>query len=295
MEHRLLLADDSITIQKVVELILSDEGFFIKTAGNGEEAWLAIPEFKPDIVLADIEMPVMNGYRLCEKIKTDPLTKDLPVILMAGAFEPLEENTLKRVGADDYIIKPFESLELINKLKAVFAAREALKSSPEEIATSEKASDMAATGESFEAETLVSEDITAEDTAVPLIDSIEETSPELTVSEENFTEEETGDSQPATPLQSQPDFPSRDEITDIIKSAIDKQVSSVFLLSDSRDSMEKILRETIPLLAEKYIEEILRASLSSVARRIEEVILETVPRIAETVISKEIERIKSEL
>lgn len=295
MEHRLLLADDSITIQKVVELILSDEDFFIKTAGNGEEAWLAIPEFKPDIVLADIEMPVMNGYRLCEKIKTDPLTKDLPVILMAGAFEPLEENTLKRVGADDYIIKPFESLELINKLKAVFAAREALKSSPEEIATSEKASDMAATGESFEAETLVSEDITAEDTAVPLIDSIEETSPELTVSEENFTEEETGDSQPATPLQSQPDFPSRDEITDIIKSAIDKQVSSVFLLSDSRDSMEKILRETIPLLAEKYIEEILRASLSSVARRIEEVILETVPRIAETVISKEIERIKSEL
>lgn len=295
MEHRLLLADDSITIQKVVELILSDEGFLIKTAGNGEEAWLAIPEFKPDIVLADIEMPAMNGYRLCEKIKTDPFTKDLPVILMAGAFEPLEENTVKRVGADDYIIKPFESLELINKLKAVFAAREAVKSTPEGIATSEEVSETAATGESFEAETLLSEHISTEDLTVPLIDSIGETSPELAVSEENFTEKGPGDSQPATPLQPQPDFPSRDEITDIIKNVIDKQVSSVFLLSNSRDSMERILRETVPLLAEKYIEEILRVSLSSVTRRIEEVILETVPRIAETVISKEIERIKSEL
>lgn len=295
MDHRLLLADDSITIQKVVELILSDEGFLIHTAGNGEEAWLAIPEFKPDIVLADIEMPVMNGYRLCEKIKTDPLTKDLPVILMAGAFEPLEEDTLKRVGADDYIIKPFESLELIDKLTAVFTAREAVKSTPEGIATSEEVSETAAAGESFEAETLVSEDSATEDQEVPLIDSIEETFPELTIPEEDLKEEESGDPQVTTHLLPQFDFPSRDEITDIIKNSIDNQVSSVFLLSDSRDSMDRILRETIPLLAEKYIEEILRANLSSVTRRIEEVILEAVPRIAETVISKEIERIKSEL
>lgn len=295
MKHRLLLADDSITIQKVVELVLSDEDFLIQTAGTGEEAWLAIPEFKPDIVLADIEMPVMNGYRLCEKIKTDPLTRDLPVILMAGAFEPMEENTLKRIGADDYIIKPFESLELINKLKSVIAAREAGKSTSEGMATSEEVSEIAATGKNFEAETLVSESVISDDLTVPLIDSIEETSPELAVSEENFTEEGPGDSQPATSVQPQPDFPSRDEITDIIKSAIDKQVSSVFLLSDSKDSIERILMEAIPLLAEKYIEETLRAGLSSVTRRIDEVILEAIPRIAETVISKEIEKIKSEL
>ena len=67
---KLLLADDSITIQKVVELVLADEGFELKLANNGEEAMEALPSFMPDIVLADLEMPVMGGYELCRNIKS---------------------------------------------------------------------------------------------------------------------------------------------------------------------------------------------------------------------------------
>ena len=122
MVRKMLLADDSITIQKVVELVLAEEGFEIKAVNNGEEALAAIETFKPDVVLADIEMPKMNGYQLCEKLKAHPLTKNVPVILLSGAFEPLDEELARNVKADSFVIKPFESQELISKINAALVS-----------------------------------------------------------------------------------------------------------------------------------------------------------------------------
>jgi len=119
VSQRLLLADDSITIQKVVELILAEEDFEIKSVNNGEEALAVISSFMPDIILADIEMPKVNGYQLCETIKRNPAMNSIPVILLTGAFEPIDEELAKQVQADDFIIKPFESQELISKINAV--------------------------------------------------------------------------------------------------------------------------------------------------------------------------------
>ncbi|MBA4371624.1 MAG: hypothetical protein C0402_02045 [Thermodesulfovibrio sp.] len=119
MARRLLLADDSITIQKVVELVLAEEDFEIKSVSNGEDALNLIEAFNPDIVLADIEMPKLNGYQLCERIKTNPRTAAVPVILLAGAFEPVDNELSRTVRADDVVIKPFESQELISKINAV--------------------------------------------------------------------------------------------------------------------------------------------------------------------------------
>jgi DNA-binding response OmpR family regulator len=119
MAYKLLLADDSQTIQKVVELVLNPEGFDIMAYGNGEDAIKALVTAVPDVVLADVEMPKVNGYQLCEKVKGSPSTKHVPVILLAGAFEPFDEDYAKSVGADDYILKPFESHELISKIKAL--------------------------------------------------------------------------------------------------------------------------------------------------------------------------------
>jgi CheY-like chemotaxis protein len=82
MSYKLLLADDSITIQKVVELVLAEEDFQIKSVNNGEDALNLLDSYKPDIVLADIEMPKVNGYNLCEKIKKNPATSHVPVILL---------------------------------------------------------------------------------------------------------------------------------------------------------------------------------------------------------------------
>src|SRR4030043_955957 len=107
MERKLLLADDSITIQKVVELILTDEGFDIRTTSDGEEALAAIPSFKPDVILADIDMPKINGYQLCEKIKQDPSTRDIRVILLSPAFESIGEKLANQVKPNGFLIVQF--------------------------------------------------------------------------------------------------------------------------------------------------------------------------------------------
>jgi CheY-like chemotaxis protein len=122
MARKLLLADDSLTIQKVIELVMTPEDFEIKVFNDGEQALQALKAFAPDIILADIDMPKLNGYQLCEKIKNDMAIAHIPVILLAGAFEPFNEEYAKAVYADDYIIKPFESQELISKVNALLPA-----------------------------------------------------------------------------------------------------------------------------------------------------------------------------
>ncbi len=124
MAYKLLLADDSQTIQKVVEIVLNPEGFEIAAFSNGEEAVKAMESVRPDIVLADIEMPKLNGYQLCERIKAGFSTRNVPVILLAGAFEPFDEDYAKSVGADEFILKPFESHELISKVKSLVMRQE---------------------------------------------------------------------------------------------------------------------------------------------------------------------------
>lgn len=117
MSQRLLLADDSITIQKVVELTLSEEGFDVTAVGDGEAALEAVKRVAPVVILADVFMPKMDGYELCARIKQDPALKHIPVILLAGTFENFDEVSAMRAGADDHLTKPFESAELISKVK----------------------------------------------------------------------------------------------------------------------------------------------------------------------------------
>jgi CheY-like chemotaxis protein len=121
MSHKILLADDSITIQKVVNLTFSDEGINVVTVGNGELALKKLNEETFDLVLADIFMPGRNGYEVCEYVKTSPQTADVPVILLVGAFEPFDKSEAARVRADGHLTKPFESRILIETVKRMLA------------------------------------------------------------------------------------------------------------------------------------------------------------------------------
>jgi CheY-like chemotaxis protein len=108
--RKLLLADDSITIQKVVDLTFADEGVSVVCVNNGREAIERLAEFIPDVVLADVFMPQMNGYELCEYIKQNEKLKHIPVMLLVGSFEPFDEEEARRVGANDTLTKPFQSI-----------------------------------------------------------------------------------------------------------------------------------------------------------------------------------------
>ncbi len=114
---RILVADDSVTIQKVIALTFADEPFEVKSVGTGAEALELVKSWKPDIVLADVIMPQMNGYELCRAIKQLEETSSVPVLLLAGTFEAFDEEEARSVGANEFITKPFESGELIEKVK----------------------------------------------------------------------------------------------------------------------------------------------------------------------------------
>jgi CheY-like chemotaxis protein len=115
--RKLLLADDSVTIQKVVDLTFTDEGLEVITVSDGKQAWEKLQEVVPDIVLADVFMPGLNGYQLCEQIKRSERFSHIPVMLLVGSFEPFDEAEARRVGADDYLTKPFQSIRtLIGKV-----------------------------------------------------------------------------------------------------------------------------------------------------------------------------------
>ena len=129
--RKLLLADDSATIQKVIDLTFADEGVRVVAVGNGQEAIDQLLELQPDIVLADVFMPARNGYEVCEYVKTSEQLKHIPVVLLVGSFEPFDEAEARRVGADDILTKPFQSIRrLIDRVGALVSSPPVEKESP---------------------------------------------------------------------------------------------------------------------------------------------------------------------
>jgi CheY-like chemotaxis protein len=104
---KILVADDNSNIQKMVGLALKDQGIDVVAVGNGEAAVRKISDVRPDLVLADVFMPVRNGYEVCRYVKEDSALSHIPVILLVGAFDPLDEQEAQRVGADGVLKKPF--------------------------------------------------------------------------------------------------------------------------------------------------------------------------------------------
>jgi CheY-like chemotaxis protein len=121
MPKTLLLADDSVTIQKVVGLSFANEDVSLLTVDNGDDAIAQVRSARPDIVLADVVMPGKNGYEVCEAIKSDPAFRHIPVLLLTGTFEAFDEERARRVGADGHITKPFEAQALVDTVNGLLA------------------------------------------------------------------------------------------------------------------------------------------------------------------------------
>ena len=123
MSTKLLLADDSVTIQRVIELTFADEDVAVTAVGDGRQAIDRLRTDRPDIVLADVGMPERDGYEVASFIKNDPQLAHIPVILLTGAFEPLDEERARSVGCDGVLVKPFEPQMVINRVKELLTSR----------------------------------------------------------------------------------------------------------------------------------------------------------------------------
>jgi len=123
MEKKILVADDSLTIQKVVELTFTDSDYRLTCVSNGKLALEAVKRDPPDLILADVVMPEKNGYEICEEIKGNPATAGIPVVLLAGTFEPFDRDRAERLRCDAIVSKPFDSHQLFRQVESLLADR----------------------------------------------------------------------------------------------------------------------------------------------------------------------------
>jgi DNA-binding response OmpR family regulator len=138
--HKLLLADDSVTIQRVVELTFSGEDVDVVTVGDGEQAIARIPVELPDIVLADIGMPKRSGYDVAAFVKGRSDLSHIPVLLLAGAFEPVDETRAQQVHSDGVLVKPFEPQHVISRVRDLIETSRSASSRPSATVIPETAS-----------------------------------------------------------------------------------------------------------------------------------------------------------
>lgn len=119
MRRTILLADDSVTIRKIVELTFSDTDIRVCSVASGQEALDRLSELRPDLVLADVVMPGPSGYELCRAIKTSD--RPVPVLLLAGTFEPFDAGQARECGSDGHVTKPFDSRQLVFRVEQLLA------------------------------------------------------------------------------------------------------------------------------------------------------------------------------
>ena len=140
MGRKILLADDSVTIRKVVELTFMEEDYELVAVGDGRDALAKLEDGSPDLVIADVHMGEIGGYDVCKESKKR--YPDVPVLLLVGTFEPFDPSDVEKHGADAFIKKPFDSQDLLNEVGRLVQERPAAAAPEESVqATSEQASE----------------------------------------------------------------------------------------------------------------------------------------------------------
>jgi len=128
MSRKILLADDSLTIQKVVELTFMEGDFEVTAVSNGDDALSKLSEMTPDVVIADVHMPGADGFEICRATKESH--SGVPVLLLVGTFEPFEESIATEAGADAHLKKPFDSQELLRLVEDLLGGAASDESAP---------------------------------------------------------------------------------------------------------------------------------------------------------------------
>jgi DNA-binding response OmpR family regulator len=135
---RILLADDSPHAQRMGERILHEEGFEVVTVTDGETALIRLDDVDPDVVLADVFLPIHSGYELCQHVKSQPRHRHARVVLLAGLLEPVDEVEASRVGADAVLKKPFEASAVVALIRPLIEAAQTAREARVEAIVDEK-------------------------------------------------------------------------------------------------------------------------------------------------------------
>jgi len=259
MSIKILLADDSITIQKVVGIIFGGEEYSLTVVDNGTAAVEKARELIPDVLLIDALMPGMSGYEVCEAVRSSPSISAKPILLLTGSFEPFDEAKAKSCGADDFLAKPFESQQILNKVKELVelgSSRTAAPATAEHTTVTpppipEVAKEPAAVADIWGSFTAPEEPAPAAPPAAEVSPVEPNTGSQwIPVDEDTFAfEEEPAVQQPApvanVPVAATPATLTEEQLREALAAA-------------SKDVIERIVWEVVPDLAEVLIKEAIR-------------------------------------
>ena len=119
MSSRVLIVEDEPDIRELVVHHLKREGYQVSVAASGEEALRQVQASPPDLVLLDLMMPAMNGLEVCRRLRKDPVTASLPIVMLTAKGDEIDRVLGLEIGADDYVVKPFSPKELLARVRAV--------------------------------------------------------------------------------------------------------------------------------------------------------------------------------
>ncbi len=116
--NRILIIDDEPQIVRALELLMQREGFEVRSASDGIEALSAIEDGAPDLILLDLMMPRMDGFELCQKIRSNPAWKNMIIVILTAKGRDIEREKGMALGADHYVTKPFSTREVVQLIKS---------------------------------------------------------------------------------------------------------------------------------------------------------------------------------
>jgi len=120
---RILIVDDEPNIVLALEMLMQREGYEIRTVGDGERAVEAASTFRPDLILLDVMMPRMDGYEVCQRIRSDDSLKGIFIVMLTAKGREVEREKGLALGADLYITKPFSTREVVRKVREMLASK----------------------------------------------------------------------------------------------------------------------------------------------------------------------------
>ena len=263
MGAKILVADDSITIQTAVQLTLGRENVELIPARSGEEAIRKGKEVTPDLMLIDTAMPDTSGYEVCRILKADPAMRDVPVIMLTGPSDAADRPEGGPVGASDFIAKPFESQTLIKKVKQLLDARPVHLSTPSHLELEMAAMEVG-----------------------PDRPQIEETRPLL-------LEKELALAGPLAPPAVPPPLTARESPSPPSEKPLAPSLANPGALSV--EIPQQLLERAVTEAAEQAVSRVTKEVMEKLVGRIEQIVREVVPTLAESLIAKEIEQIKASI
>jgi CheY-like chemotaxis protein len=324
---KILLADDSATMQKVVDLVLREQGYEVVTANTGEEAMnLVAAAPPPALVLAYIKLPGLDGYQFCQNVKSNPATKGIPVILLAGAFDPVDEARKAEVGAEGSLVKPFQAEDLLKVIEAQIGSPAPAAAAPaaggDDIMFEGEDASMSFAGVAEVEETVAIAPASAEPVMAEAVEAeaveaeaVEETVMIAPAVEAAPVVAEAVEAEPAavaTPAAA----PSAGGgtvaglegagIEAVVRQTVEAKVTEALAAIDlkevilkalephAKEAFEKIAYDSVPEFLDRTLRGTITETLTAVNKELENIIWETVPQLADTMLKKEMERIRQE-